>query len=68
MDFAAGVGPGGFAAGVGEQRVEGEFGALESHGHAVAGERGDHGAGVAEANVVGARNVSVEIDGGDGGE
>jgi hypothetical protein len=50
-DRPAGVGPGRIAAHVGEERIEGEFGTLEGHGHAVAGERRDHRAGVAEADL-----------------
>lgn len=68
VDGAAGVGPRGFAAHVGEDGIEGEFGALEGHGHAVAGERRDHRGGVAEADFVGERDVRIEIDGGDGAE
>src|SRR5690606_23493188 len=68
VDGAAGCGPIRFAAGVGEQRIERELGALESHRHAMAGEWRDHRAGVAETDLRGRRDVTVEVDGGDGGE
>ena len=53
---------------IGEQRIERDLGALKRHGHAVAGERRDHGAGVAEGDAVRGRNLAVELHGGDGTE
>ncbi len=68
VNFATSVRPGRRAPRICEERIEGKFRALKGHGHAVARERCDHGAGVAEADVGGARNGAVEIDGGDGAE
>lgn len=66
VDGAARGGPFGLPAGVGQQWIEGELGALERHGHAVTGERRDHRTGVAEPDLRRIRDTAIEADGGDG--
>ncbi len=65
-DGVAGVGPGGVAMGVGKERIEGGFGALEGKRHAVTGERRDQAVSVAEADYVGLGRKSGVVEGGDG--
>lgn len=67
---AARRGPVSRLVGVGEERIEGELGALKCHRHAVAGERRDHRARIAECDAIGCRcrHRAIKTDSGDRAE
>lgn len=68
MDCFAGIGPWGFSFGEGDQMGECDFCGLEGHGHAVSGEGGDDGMGVAERENSGHGFLEAESEACDGGE
>jgi len=65
VDFPTGLHPSRFALSVREKRIERDFGALKCHRHAVAGERRNHRAGIADRNSAGSCRMAIKRQRGD---